>query len=204
MEINPPIRGWYNDAEVADDGSDPAICDDIAEQLVRRDPGRNINVILAGGRGDFFNETVQDVEGEGKSYRQDYPLFPFSVLVKVFSCYRTDGADLVREWIDDRKARGASYKYTTSAKEMKEFNDFDVDYFMGLFAIEDMEYQLEQTAEMDDPTLAEMTETALNILNTKPNGFVAFIEEGLVDHGHHGNKVTGDLLPVFHLMFMLA
>ena len=72
---------------------------------------------------------------------------------------------------------------------MKEFTDYGVDYFMGLFAIEDMEYQLEQTPEMDDPTLAEMTETALNILNTKPNGFVAFIEAGLVDHGHHGNKV---------------
>lgn len=72
---------------------------------------------------------------------------------------------------------------------MKEFTNYDVDYFMGLFAIEDMEYQLEQTPEMDDPTLAEMTETALNILNTKPNGFVAFIEAGLVDHGHHGNKV---------------
>ena len=73
---------------------------------------------------------------------------------------------------------------------MKEFTDYGVDYFMGLFAIEDMEYQLEQTPEMDDPTLAEMTETALNILNTKPNGFVAFIEAGLVDHGHHGNKVN--------------
>ena len=43
---------------------------------------------------------------------------------------------------------------------MKELTDYDVDYFMGLFAIEDMEYQLEQTPEMDDPTLAEMTETA--------------------------------------------
>ena len=43
-------RGWYNDKEVADDGADPELCDDIAEQLVRRDPGRNLNVILAGGQ----------------------------------------------------------------------------------------------------------------------------------------------------------
>ena len=165
---------------MADDGGDPAICDDIAEQLVRRDPGRNINVILAGGRGDFFNQTVQDVEGEGESYR-------------------TDGTDLVQEWIEDRKARAASFKYTTSAREMKEFTDYDVDYFLGLFAIEDMEYQLEQTPEMDDPTLAEMTETAINILNTKNSGFVAFIEAGLVDHGHHGNKVGGNYAHYFNL-----
>ena len=43
-------RGWYNDYEVAEDGADPELCDDIAEQLVRREPGRNINVILAGGQ----------------------------------------------------------------------------------------------------------------------------------------------------------
>ena len=42
-------RGWYNDFEVVDDGADPELCDDIAEQLVRREPGRNLNVILAGG-----------------------------------------------------------------------------------------------------------------------------------------------------------
>ena len=59
---------------------------------------------------------------------------------------------------------------------------------MGLFAKHDMEYHLEQTPELDDPTLAEMTEKALSILNTKTNGYVAFIEAGLVDHGHHGNK----------------
>ena len=42
-------RGWYNDFEVADDGADPNVCDDIAEQLVRRAPGNNLTVIMAGG-----------------------------------------------------------------------------------------------------------------------------------------------------------
>jgi len=164
-------RGWYNDWEVADDGADPAVCDDIAEQLVRRSPGNNLTVIMAGGRGDFFDQTVPDAEGEDDGVG-----------------YRTDGADLVQEWIQGRKNRGATYKYTHSGQEMKDFTDYDVDFFMGLFAIEDMEYNLEQTPEMDDPTLAEMTEKTLQILSTKNNGFVVFIEAGLVDHGHHGNK----------------
>ena len=59
---------------------------------------------------------------------------------------------------------------------------------MGLFAIEDMEYHLEQTEELDDPNLALMTEKAIEVLSTKSEGFVVFIEAGLVDHGHHGNK----------------
>ena len=157
--------------EVADDGADPALCDDIAEQLVRRSPGNNLTVIMAGGRGDFFDQTVPDAEGEDEGVG-----------------YRTDGADLVDEWIQARKSRGATYKYTHSGQEMKDFTDYDVDFFMGLFAIEDMEYNLEQTPEMDDPTLAEMTEKTLQILSTKNNGYVVFIEAGLVDHGHHGNK----------------
>ena len=51
-----------------------------------------------------------------------------------------------------------------------------------------LEYSLEQTAEMDDPSLAEMTVAALEVLTRRQNGFVAFIEAGLIDHGHHGNK----------------
>ena len=39
------------------------------------------------------------------------------------------------------------------------------------------------------PSLADMTEAALRLLNSKSTGFVVFIEAGLVDHGHHGNKV---------------
>jgi len=164
-------RGWYNDFEVADDGADPNVCDDIAEQLVRRAPGNNLTVIMAGGRGDFYDQSFPDAEGEDDGVG-----------------YRTDGADLVAEWMAERETRGASYKFTTSGKELNEFTDYDVDYFMGLFAIEDMEYNLEQYPELDDPTLAEMTEKTLNILSRKPNGYVAFIEAGLIDHGHHGNK----------------
>ena len=40
---------------------------------------------------------------------------------------------------------------------------------------------------MDDPTLAEMTIKALEILKAKENGFVVFIEAGRIDTGHHGN-----------------
>jgi alkaline phosphatase len=37
-------RDWENDAEVRSSGQDPAVCDDIAEQLVLRSPGKDIRV----------------------------------------------------------------------------------------------------------------------------------------------------------------
>lgn len=37
-------RNWENDHEVKRDTNNPDECDDIAEQLILRDPGRNINV----------------------------------------------------------------------------------------------------------------------------------------------------------------
>ena len=39
-----------------------------------------------------------------------------------------------------------------------------------------------------NPSLALMTEQAIALLSSTPDGFVVFIEAGLVDHGHHGNK----------------
>jgi alkaline phosphatase len=37
-------RDWENDAEVRRSGQDPTVCDDIAEQLVLKSPGKNIKV----------------------------------------------------------------------------------------------------------------------------------------------------------------
>lgn len=41
-------RDWENDAEVISSGLNPDICDDIAEQLVLNNPGRDIKVRVSG------------------------------------------------------------------------------------------------------------------------------------------------------------
>eukprot|EP00091_Calanus_sinicus_P021562 TRINITY_DN6443_c1_g1_i1.p1 TRINITY_DN6443_c1_g1~~TRINITY_DN6443_c1_g1_i1.p1 ORF type:complete len:316 (-),score=68.63 TRINITY_DN6443_c1_g1_i1:147-1094(-) len=141
----------------------------LPSNLSGMNPGKNFNVIMGGGRRQFSGVDLEDVEGEGYGYR-------------------TDGADLIGEWMNDKESRGSEYQYLTSGQSLRDFTDYNTEFFMGLFSSTHMEYNLEQTPEMDDPTLAEMTSKALQILNTKENGFVVFIEAGLVDHGHHGNK----------------
>jgi alkaline phosphatase len=104
------------------------------------------------------------------------------------SGYRGDGVDLLAEWDAGCVARNLSRRYLTSGQELREMEDFSVDRLLGLFSSTHLEYSLEQTAEMDDPSLEDMTRAALAVLGTKSNGYVVFIEAGLIDHGHHGNK----------------
>lgn len=58
---------------------------------------------------------------------------------------------------------------------------------LGLFAPEGIEYADKQL-EKDDPTLAEMTAAALQILSRNPNGFFLFVEGGRIDQAHHANN----------------
>ena len=88
----------------------------------------------------------------------------------------------------DAAARNLSTLYLTSGQQLRDMDALSVDKLLGLFARSHLEYNLEQTEAMDDPSLEEMTRAALAVLTTRPNGFVAFIEAGLIDHGHHGNK----------------
>ena len=102
--------------------------------------------------------------------------------------YRGDGANLLLEWQEDTTARNLSSLYLTSGQSLRDLEDFSVDRLLGLFSSTHLEYTLEQTEEMDDPSLEDMTRAALGVLSTREQGFVVFIEAGLIDHGHHGNK----------------
>lgn len=48
-----------------------------------------------------------------------------------------------------------------------------------------MDYRLKANA-AEQPTLEEMTRKAVEVLRKEPNGFVLFVEGGLIDKGHHG------------------
>lgn len=60
---------------------DDAIVDDIAEQLVYGETGRQLKVIFAGGRQNFLNQTILDEDGNPGA--------------------RTDGKNLIYEWLEN-------------------------------------------------------------------------------------------------------
>ncbi len=67
----------------------------------------------------------------------------------------------------------------------------------GLFggAHGDFEYRLADGsgANPENPTLAEIAQAALNVLDRNPHGFVLMIESGSVDHASHANNLNQEV-----------
>lgn len=129
-------------------------CKDIARQLVEEDPGRSLNVVLAGGE-QMLRAKVNET---------DYP------------CRRGDGKDLVWDWMKYQKAQGRRYRYIRTRDQLLEpTTSADVDHLLGLFAPAHLPYDKERTER--HPSLSEMTSTALSILTRNPAGFVLIVSK---------------------------
>lgn len=103
-------RDWENDHLIKSSGADPEKCDDIAEQLVLKHPGQNINVILGGGRREFTPNSVQDPE-TGSGGR------------------RRDGKNLIETWKELKKGQNAQYVWNKA--QFDKINASEVDYLLG-------------------------------------------------------------------------
>jgi len=160
-------RDWENDVEIASDGENPASCADIAKQLVLNDPGKNIKVILGGGRMEFLPNNFSDEDGKkGK---------------------RADGANLIDRWKLDKKERNVTFEYVSNKMQLLSLENKNAEYTLGLFNSDHMEYHLKADNEKQ-PTLEEMTRIAILSLQKDPNGFFLFVEGGRIDMAHHDTK----------------
>ncbi|XP_075978121.1 membrane-bound alkaline phosphatase-like [Anticarsia gemmatalis] len=156
-------RKWEADSDLPKKGTH---CDDIAMQLVRGRVGSHIDVVLGGGRRNFFPKTQRDMEG----YRG----------------YRSDGYDLIREWLMKKEILGSSPKFVYNRQTFMNLDTERYNSVLGLFSPDHMPYHLE--AGLDDPTLSEMTQKAIQILSKKKNGYFLFVEGGRIDTAHHETK----------------
>ncbi|ODM98731.1 Alkaline phosphatase [Orchesella cincta] len=160
-------RDWESDTDITSttDGKvDPNECDDIAEQLILNDPGKNINVILGGGRAKFLPTNVNDTENQPG--------------------IRKDGKNLRDVWIE---SKGETGKYIETKEALDAIDASTTDYLMGLFSHTDIGYLDEQEAN-NDPSLEAMTAKAIEILKKNENGFFLFVEGGRIDHSHHSGQ----------------
>jgi len=135
-------------------------CDDIAKQLIRDEENTKIRVILGGGRQMFLPNSSQ-------------PEFNNEI------GRREDGLNLINEW----RTRHTNSQFVKNKAEFDAVNIATTDYLMGLFSAGHMDYDADRTT--NQPSLAEMTEKAIQMLKRSDNGYFLFVEGGRIDHSHH-------------------
>ncbi len=135
----------------------------FSEQMADSD----VEVLMGAGRG-FFLPKGQDSQGG----------------------QRTDGRNLIEEWEEK------GYTYVDSAKELEnaDINLDEGDRLLGLFGgLYNMAYDLDRQHDQNIgvPTLAEMTEKAIEVLSQDPDGFFLMVEGGSLDWVAHDRDVAG-------------
>lgn len=94
---------------------------------------------------------------------------------------RKDERNLVAEFKD------AGYEFVSTPTDLEK-STAPLGKLLGLFSNEQIPYYIDREYEKASvPTLAQMTEKALEILNRNPNGFFIMIEGGKIDWANHGH-----------------
>ena len=89
---------------------------------------------------------------------------------------RTDGLNLVE------RAKSMGYRYVETAAEMAAVSSGKL---LGLFKAGHMSYEIDRPA--TEPSLAQMTQKALELLDDDPDGFFLMLEGGRIDHACHAH-----------------
>ncbi|KAH8382476.1 hypothetical protein KR009_003725 [Drosophila setifemur] len=172
-------RDWECDTEVPTGSVGQHV--DIARQLVENEPGNRFNVILGGGMspmGILNASEVQTTVFEG----------PTETI-----CKRNDGRRLPEEWLAHHANDSVPPALVHNRRDLLNVDVKKVDHLMGLFRNNHITYSVAR--EVGEPSLQEMTETALGILERgdKSKGYVLLVEGGRIDQGHHMNYARAAL-----------
>ena len=179
-------RNWEDISDMKlEDHPERAACEDIALQLVNFEANLEaryagvdvdgIEVAMGGGRRHFLPKDISanspdaqsDVEGD-----------------------RTDGLNLVAQWRN-------TYREGVYVYDQAGFNRIDTEstaHVLGLFNESHMQYEADRDNDVaGEPSLAEMTQTAIKVLDNNPKGFFLMVEAGRIDHGHHAGSAYNAL-----------
>ncbi len=176
-----PNRDWESDADLSA-GAKAAKFPDIARQLVELKvqetkmngvTSKGLEVALGGGREKFLRTSDPDDEDAGKKGT------------------RTDGRNLTAEWV----AAGGVYVFDLAGFNTK-IDVATTGPVLGLFERSHMQYEVDRT---NEPSLTQMTEKAIQILQRGPNGYFLMVEGGRVDHAHHAGNAYRALTEAIEL-----
>lgn len=178
-----PNRDWESDAELSPKAIEvdyPDIARQLLDFRVREarmngKTSRGLEVAMGGGRSKFLTTADADPEDQGKTGDRK-------------------SRNLVQEWT----GRGGSFVY-----DQKGFDAVDpaaTGPVLGLFERSHMEYELDRAKDTaGEPSLTQMTEKAIRILQRSPKGYFLMVEGGRIDHGHHAGNAKRALTDAVEL-----
>ena len=167
-----PARDWEADSNLPTPGCGTK---DIARQLIEVSPAvrASLKVAMGGGRTYFLPKTDADPE---------YPSTPGR---------RNDGRNLAAEWLS---SRGAGAAYLWNKAQFDAIDPATSGPVLGLFEPSHMQYEADRATDpAGEPSLAEMTDKAIRLLQTSSGksgdkGYFLHVEGGRIDHAHHAGN----------------
>ena len=166
-----PERNWEDISDMPQQAIDEG-CVDIADQLINYAPGNGLEVMMGGGRRHFLpkdaaynsGDQVSSVEGD-----------------------RTDGRDLTAEW----QAANPTGVYVIDQAGFDAIDTRRTNQLLGLFNESHMQYENDRPNDiLGEPSIAEMTGKAIEVLDNNPKGYFLMVESGRIDHGHHAGTAN--------------
>lgn len=161
-----PARDWESDNDIfirrrdAYDAEFP----DLARQMIEFAYGDGLEVALGGGRSKFMPRRTADPE---------YP---------TRTGERRDGRDITREWQTKRPLS----TYVWNKQQFDAVDAKKTKRLLGLFEPSHMKYEHDRSADTGgEPSIAEMTAKAIDMLSTNRRGYFLMVEAGRIDHAHH-------------------
>lgn len=109
-----PERNWECEANMSELEKQQG-CKDIARQLIEDEPGRNLNVIMGGGR---------------QCLQSNQPSLPGDP-VDGWACYSVDGRHLIDDWAANKKSHGHRHAVVQNTQQLNELDTNDTDYVLG-------------------------------------------------------------------------
>ena len=161
-----PDRKWETDSKTPPNALMIENCGDIARQMLTFNKGDGIDIVMGGGRENFFSRDFYDTE---------YPKQKGWRLSKI---------DLVSEWIQKKSGR----KYIWNAEQFDRLNADSRGQILGLFEPKEMLFEAERRRNPgNEPSLSEMTNFAVRYLQNlgSERGFFLIVEAARIDHGNH-------------------
>jgi alkaline phosphatase len=178
-------RDWEDNSDMPQEAID-AGCQDIAQQLVNfesnleaRHAGLDVNgldVVMGGGRRHFLpKDTAFNIEKPVAAGAEGD---------------RTDNKDLITEW----KNIYAQGTYVNDQAGFDAIDETTTEPVLALFNESHMLYEADRGNDiLGEPSLTEMTQKAINILDNNEKGFFLTVESGRIDHGHHAGSAYNAL-----------